>query len=145
MKANFLYQLIGAFGSHRAEPRFAAEPFINTTSGDEVEEVLARLKRPRALSCPIYTRDDRDSVWHKGKPVLGWDPSDWRVDHDGNALFREAYGDSTSAFGWEIGHIVAPSEGGLEVLSNWRPQLIQDTGLGRAAVRSVLEPEADGE
>jgi hypothetical protein len=127
MKSGFLSRLFG--GSKRKalaeEPRLA-EAFLTTASEEEVAQLLERLKRPRQLWCPLYTKDDRDAVWHKGQPIVGWDPDEWRVDHNGSALFREAFGDSASAFGWEIGHVVPPGEGGLEVLSNWRPQLIRE-------------------
>jgi hypothetical protein len=141
MKPGFLYQLISAFGSQKAVPRLA-EPFGAGASKEEVERLLARLKRPREASCPIYTKEDRDAVWHKGQPIIGWDPEDWRVDHRGSALFREAYGDSSSAFGWEIGHIVAPAQGGLEVLSNWRPQLIRDNRLVAARLTDALDADS---
>jgi hypothetical protein len=126
MKQGFLSQLLGAFGPQRQAPALAAPFASEDAAAAEMRELLERLRRPRGLWCPIYTREDRDAVWHKGKPVIGWDPHDWRLDHEGNALFRDAFGDSSSAFGWEIGHIQAPEDGGLEVLSNWRPQLIRE-------------------
>jgi hypothetical protein len=69
-----------------------------------------------------YGDREKVAVWAKGRPILGWDPEDWRVDHRGDPIFRHHYGDPQSAFGWEIAAI-AP-EGGEE-LANLRPQRCQ--------------------
>ena len=52
-----------------------------------------------------FSDREKVAVWQKGRPIVGWDPEDWRVDHRGDPIFRHHYGDSQSAFGWEIGTI----------------------------------------
>lgn len=66
-----------------------------------------------------FSDRDKVAVWAKGRPIVGWDPEDWRVDHRGDPIFRHHYGDAQSAFGWEIATI-APDAG--EELVNLRPQ-----------------------
>ena len=66
-----------------------------------------------------YSDRDKVAVWQKGRPIVGWDSEDWRVDHRGDPIFRHHYGDSQSAFGWEIGTI---GPDGAEDLANLRPQ-----------------------
>jgi hypothetical protein len=66
-----------------------------------------------------YSDREKVAVWQKGRPIVGWDPEDWRVDHRGDPIFRHHYGDPQSAFGWEIGTIA--SDGGSD-LANLRPQ-----------------------
>lgn len=78
--------------------------------------------RRSAFSRGIYSEEQRSAVWAKAKPIVGWDPADWRIDHLGNPLFRGHFGDSSSSFGWEVGHVVDRLDGGSDDLSNLRPQ-----------------------
>lgn len=84
---------------------------------------LSSPERPAMLQPPrtrAYDERERAAVWHKGRPIIGWDPEDWRVDHAGNPIFRHHYGDADSSFGWEIAPIAA---NGGDSLANLRPQL----------------------
>ena len=67
-----------------------------------------------------FDERERAAVWQKARPMPGWDPEDWRIDHRGNPIFRHHYGDSESAFGWDIGLI---RHEGDNALVNLRPQL----------------------
>ena len=69
-----------------------------------------------------YSDRDKVTIWQKGRPIVGWDPEDWRVDHRGDPIFRHHYGDAQSAFGWEIGAIGPDGAGDL---ANLRPQRCQ--------------------
>jgi hypothetical protein len=69
-----------------------------------------------------FSDREKVAVWQKGRPILGWDPEDWRVDHRGDPIFRHHYGDAQSAFGWEVGTI-GPDAG--EDLANLCPQRCQ--------------------
>jgi len=74
----------------------------------------------QTLPTRAYSELERAAVWRKGQPMDGWDTEDWRVDHRGNPIFRHHYGDSDSAFGWQVGRITA--DGGDD-LGNLRPEL----------------------
>ena len=67
-----------------------------------------------------YSERERAAVWHKGWPMPGWDPEDWRTDHRGSVMFRHHYGDTGSAYRWQVGRIAA--DGGDD-LANLRPEL----------------------
>ena len=60
-------------------------------------------------------------VWEKGRIAIGFDPADWRRDSFWNLINRKAYGNRSSAFGWEIDHIVPVARGGTDDISNLRP------------------------
>ena len=111
MKHGLLSQLASAFGVHRSEPPFG----MLLDDAPEPRAVPPRRK-------PAYTDELREAVWQKARPMIGWSPDEWRTDHLGNPICRSHYADSSSAFGWEIGHIVDRANGGSEEISNLRPQ-----------------------
>lgn len=59
-----------------------------------------------------------EAVWQKGIVVPGNNPTEWRKDECGAWIYRGAYGNRDSEYGWEIDHI---SPGGSDQLSNLRP------------------------
>lgn len=131
MAVNLLTQLMIALGVQRpAHVRaFRLSSDRNRAPG---LPAMARLRATRGNAEEL-----KAAVWQKGQPIIGWDPSDWRVDHRGNPLFRSAFGDSGSAFGWEIGLIRARAQGGTDDIVNLRPvqcQASRDAGadLGTA-------------
>lgn len=74
----------------------------------------------------VFERVDFDdemvlAVWDKGTIVDDMDPSVWRRDDYGNIIYFADYGDTESAYGWEIDHITPLSEGGSNELFNLRP------------------------
>jgi len=117
MRQNWFRQVTRALGIARPLP----VPF--TTWFDEAG--AGRALPPSPFQKPakrVYSEEQKAVVWQKGRPIIGWDPNHWRVDHKGNPLFRLDYGDPASSFGWEIGHIVDREKGGSDDLSNLRPQ-----------------------
>lgn len=63
-------------------------------------------------------------------------------------IVRDRHGDCTSKFGWEIGHIISPENGGSDALFNLRPlqgenKRPQRGRNNRCAVTSVGEENVD--
>lgn len=62
------------------------------------------------------------TVWIKGHPIPGYDPSEWRRDDFDSAMRYSDYGNRNSDYGWELDHFPVPaSMGGLDEISNLRP------------------------
>ena len=59
------------------------------------------------------------AAWNKASFVVGW-PSDYRMDAFGNVMRWGDYGDRSSAYGWEIDHIVPVALGGGDGPENLR-------------------------
>jgi hypothetical protein len=66
-------------------------------------------------------KPDRFQVWVKGRELAGNDPTLWRMDDAGNAIYLHAYGDQSSPYGWQIDHITPTALGGTDDLWNLRP------------------------
>ena len=115
MRTSLLTQFARALGLVRPAP---APPFGGVWF--EAPPPPAHDHRARPLARRSFSEAQKAAVWQKGQPMIGWDPSDWRVDHHGNPIFRQHYRDSGSAFGWEVGRIVV--DGGDD-LANLRPQI----------------------
>lgn len=60
----------------------------------------------------------RFSVWNSSRLVFGLDPQLWRIDPAGRIIFWDAYGDRSHSYGWEIGHITALADGGMDAYFN---------------------------
>jgi len=61
------------------------------------------------------------AVWEKGCLVQGNNPSIFRKDQCGAWIKREDYGNTISAYGWEIDHIRPIADGGNDATTNLRP------------------------
>lgn len=62
-----------------------------------------------------------DLVWNKGVIVPGYDETRIRKDSCGAWIVKEAYGNKTDDFGWEIDHVYPKSLGGEDDSDNLRP------------------------
>jgi hypothetical protein len=60
-----------------------------------------------------------EAVWNKAAPSHEHAPM--RVDAFGALIWREGYGNSSSKFGWEIGHRQPLGKGGGDQLENLEP------------------------
>ena len=60
-------------------------------------------------------------VWAKGKIDCGYNGNFYRRDAHGAWMQYSAHGDTLSHFGWEIGYIKPPSQGGTDELANLQP------------------------
>lgn len=58
------------------------------------------------------------SVWNNARQIFGSDPQLWRMDPAGHTIYWHAYGDRSHSYGWEIGHITALADGGLDAFFN---------------------------
>lgn len=138
MAVNFITQLMIALGVQRPAPVRG----LGARSDRHRAPGLPPLARPRATRG--HGEELKAAVWQKGQPIIGWDPSDWRIDYRSNPLFRSAYGDTGSAFGWEIGMIVARAQGGTDDIANLRPVLCQASRDAGADLGTTLDLDPFG-
>jgi hypothetical protein len=61
------------------------------------------------------------AVWAKGEAVEGYDPEAWRKDTCGAWMRFDKYGDTASAYAWEIDHEKPLAKGGTDALANLQP------------------------
>ena len=59
------------------------------------------------------------AVWNKAELTTKHAPL--RTDAFGSLMWKEGYGNTSSKFGWEIGHIKPVSQGGGDGLENLQP------------------------
>lgn len=52
-----------------------------------------------------FTNEQIQQVWEKGRKIDQYDPEKYRQDPCGAWICREKYGNTDSAFGWEIDHV----------------------------------------
>ena len=64
-----------------------------------------------------FSKDVKDNVWSKAKPIRGKDPAKYRQDPYGNTLRYDSYG-KDSEMGWEIDHIKPSALGGSDAIRN---------------------------
>jgi 5-methylcytosine-specific restriction endonuclease McrA len=65
--------------------------------------------------------DTKLTVWRKGTPIIGYDPSVWRSDICGAPMKYEEHGNGDSKYGWEVDHIKPVSLGGGDDVANLQP------------------------
>ncbi len=69
----------------------------------------------------VFTEQQFQAVWEKGKEVHGIDKNLWRKDQCDAWIDRSQYGDRKSIYGWEIDHITPVDRGGTDDIINLRP------------------------
>jgi 5-methylcytosine-specific restriction endonuclease McrA len=69
----------------------------------------------------MTSEEEIQAVWEKGKIVVQEHKDRWRQDDCTAWIYRDAHGDRSHEYGWEIDHIKPLSEGGSDDLSNKRP------------------------
>lgn len=69
----------------------------------------------------ITSQEGIQLVWEKGRIIDGYNPNLFRKDSCGAWIYREAYANTYSKFGWEIDHIYPVSKGGNNEQDNLRP------------------------
>ncbi len=53
-----------------------------------------------------------EQAWSESHTVVGFDPKLVRLECCGAFIFKNAYGDTNSKFGWEVEHVYPYSKGG---------------------------------
>lgn len=61
------------------------------------------------------------AVWQRGVVVAGYDAAAWRKDACGAWIKRTDFGLTTSAYGWEVDHVLPVALGGGDQLANLQP------------------------
>ena len=74
------------------------------------------------LSQALQDEQRKLAVWAKGTPIIGYPETVYRRDYTGRAMRYSDYGNRSSNYGWEFGHIVAAALGGSGDISNLRPE-----------------------
>lgn len=69
----------------------------------------------------VWTKEQIDAVWQKGKYKNDHDPNVWRADKCSDLMYRSFHGDRNSEYGWEIDHINPVSNDGTDDISNLQP------------------------
>lgn len=135
MKASWLDRLARVIGIRRPARALPHRPawFDATYLSMPEQSAMPRLAGSRA-----FDERERAAVWQRGRPIIGWDSDDWRVDYRGQPIFRHHYGDPDSAFGWDIGLIRA--EGG-EDLANLHPVLCHQPDRATPRFERALDPD----
>lgn len=64
-----------------------------------------------------HSKDAKEKVWEKAKPVRGKDKDLYRQDPYGNILYKHSYG-KDSEMGWSKDHIKPKSRGGSHDIIN---------------------------
>ena len=62
------------------------------------------------------------TVWAKGTPIKGHPETVYRRDYTGRAMRYSDYGNRSSDYGWEFGHITPDALGGSDSILNLRPE-----------------------
>ena len=68
-----------------------------------------------------FTVAEINAVWQKAQVIPTRDPAYYRKDRCGAVIHRSEHGNTDSAFGWEIDHIIPVSLGGGDELGNLQP------------------------
>jgi hypothetical protein len=87
-----------------------------------------------------FSDENVQKIWEKGEIVEGQDSTKWRKDQCGAWIYKAAYGNRNSEFGWEADHI---DPHGGDDLANLRP-LQWKNNLGKGEGRLKCPVTADG-
>ena len=76
--------------------------------------IMATQRRP-------FRPDEIEYAWQQAIPVDGFNPDVLRKDYAGAYIAKDAYGDRSSAFGWEVDHIIPLEKNGPYEEWNYAP------------------------
>jgi hypothetical protein len=64
----------------------------------------------------------RRALWQSATIVndYQYNPAHWRMDSAGRLIYWFAFRDRTHPNGWDVGHVVALADGGVDEISNWQ-------------------------
>lgn len=68
----------------------------------------------------LYTEEQIQQIWEKGRKIEGLDPDMYRLDACGALIMRDKY-DMTNKYGWVVDHIFPRIKGGDDTMINLRP------------------------
>ncbi len=75
----------------------------------------------QSLTRRQYSEQHKVAVWVKARAIEGYNPAYVRMDACGAPIEWVQYGNTSSAYGWEIDHINPESLGGINNVSNLQP------------------------
>ncbi len=56
------------------------------------------------MSRKMHSKEIVNKIFRKARTINGEDPNLWRLDRKGMYIYRPAYGDIHSSYGWNIHH-----------------------------------------
>lgn len=88
-----------------------------------------------------FTQETIDAVWNKAHSRnMKAESGEFKQDDCGAWINKNAYGNRSDDFGWEIDHITPKSEGGSDELSNLRPLHWENNASRQNGILNTTNP-----